>query len=160
MKTWWAGLAPRERAILAAGLAVLVVLMLWLLVWEPIAKSRAELRAEVATLSAELGWMEQVADRVRRKASQGSDAASAAAGGSVLTLVEVAANASGIKANIERVQPEGQGARLWFDQVGFDRLIAWLGQLEQRHGLKISQLAVDARGEAGMVSARVLVEPR
>ncbi len=160
MMVWWAGLAPRERVILSVGLAVLAVMMLWLMVWEPVAKARADLRAEVATLSAELGWMEQVADRVRRRALQGSDTAAAAPGGSVLTLVEVAANASGIKANIERVQPEGQGARLWFDQVGFDRLIVWLGQLEQRHGLKVSQLAVDARGESGMVSARVLVEPR
>lgn len=161
MKTWWAGLAPRERAILGAGLAVLLVLILWLWVWEPIAKGRSELRSEVAALQAELGWMEQVSDQVRRRAAQSSAAAGAsAAGGSVLTLVEVAANASGLKSDIERVQPEGQGARLWFDEVGFDRLIAWLGQLEQRHGLKVSQLAVDARGEPGMVSARVLVEPR
>lgn len=161
MKTWWAGLAPRERATVTGGLAVLIVLVLWLGVWEPIAESRAELKREVATLSAELAWMEQVSDQVRRRVAQGpANNGASAAGGSVLTLVEVAANASGLKSDIERVQPEGQGARLWFDEVGFDRLVAWLGQLEQRHGLRVSQLAVDARGEAGMVSARVLVEPR
>lgn len=161
MKAWWAGLASRERAVLAGGLAVLLMLLVWLLVWEPIADARAELRTEVAALSAELAWMEQVADQVRRRGAQSDNAGpSGAAGGSVLTLVEVAANASGIKTDIERVQPEGEGARLWFDQVSFDRLISWLGQLEQRHGLKVSQLAVDAREEAGMVSARVLVERR
>lgn len=161
MKIWWAGLAARERAVLASGVAVLLVLLVWLLIWEPIAKARAELRSDVATLSAELAWMEQVADQVRRRSAQAAGSGpSGAAGGSVLTLVEVAANASGIKADIERVQPEGEGARLWFDQVGFDRLISWLSQLEQRHGLKVSQLAVDAREEAGVVSARVLVEPR
>lgn len=161
MKAWWAGLASRERAVLAGGLAVLAILLVWLVVWEPIAEARAELRKEVATLSAELAWMEQVANQVRRRSAQtAGPGAAGATGGSVLTLVEVAANASGMKADIERVQPEGEGARLWFDQVGFDRLISWLAQLEQRHGLKVSQLAVDAREEAGMVSARVLVEPR
>jgi general secretion pathway protein M len=80
--------------------------------------------------------------------------------GSVLTLIEVSANAAGIKEAMERVQPEGKGARLWFDTIAFDTLVRWLAELEQRQGLVVSQLSVNAGAEPGMVSARVLVEPR
>jgi len=157
MKSWWVGLAPRERVILLAGSALLLVLAFWVGVWEPLIAGRAELREEVRTLSAERLWMEQVVDDVRRRSrlQQGS---SNATGGSVLTLVEVSANAAGLKSALSRVQPEGQGARLSFDEVGMDALLSWLADLEQRQGLQVTQLAFDVSETAGVVSARLLVE--
>ena len=161
MNAWWAGLAPRERIILIAGMLVLAVLLVWLAVIEPLAAGRTNLRTEVAALSADHDWMQQVAPEVRRRASsQGSASAGSTGNGSVLTLVEVSANAAGMRSAMTRVQPEGQGARLWFDSVSFDALVSWLGDLETRQNLNISQLAVDAGAEPGLVSARVLVEPR
>ncbi|QIB51566.1 type II secretion system protein GspM [Pseudomonas sp. OIL-1] len=160
MKAWWAGLVPREQRIVLAGLVALVVLFLWLGVWEPLASNRAELRSEVGALSTDLAWMQQVSDQVRRRGAQQRSQSSAGAGGSVLTLIEVSANAAGIKQALGRVQPEGSGARLSFEEVGFDSLVGWLNDLENRHGLQISQLAVDVSSSPGMVSARLMVEPR
>ena len=156
MKSWWAGLAPRERLILLAGSVFLLVMAFWLVIWEPLIAGRAELRQEVRTLSAERLWMEQVVDDVRRRArmSQGETSSS----GSVLTLVEVSAHAAGLKEALSRGQPEGQGARLSFDQVGMDALLSWLADLEQRQGLQVTQLALDVTEAKGMVSARLLVE--
>ena len=156
MKSWWAGLAPRERLILLAGSVFLLVMAFWLVIWEPLIAGRAELRQEVRTLSAERLWMEQVVDDVRRRArmSQGETSSS----GSVLTLVEVSAHAAGLKEALSRVQPEGQGARLSFDQVSMDALLSWLADLEQRQGLQVTQLALDVTEAKGMVSARLLVE--
>lgn len=162
MNHWWAGLAPRERIILIAGLAVLGLLTFWLLAIEPIVNQRAELRREVMQLTADHTWMQQTAVEVRRRAGMQRDIQPGLTGatGSVLTLIEVSANAAGIKEAMERVQPEGKGARLWFDTIAFDTLVRWLAELEQRQGLVVSQLSVDAGAAPGMVSARVLVEPR
>lgn len=162
MSNWWAGLAPRERVILLVGMGVLSLLVIWLLIVEPVMNKRAELRQEVMQLTADYTWMQQAALEVRRRAGMQQDGqlAAGAAGGSVLTLIEVSASAAGIKASMERVQPEDEGARLWFDAVAFDALVRWLAELEERQGLLVSQLAVDAGAEPGMVSARVLVEPR
>lgn len=161
MNAWWSGLAARERLILIAGMLVLAVLLVWLVIVEPLAQSRAALRNEVAALGTDHDWMQQVAPEVRRRASLQSGASAGAAGsGSVLTLVEVSANASGMRSAMTRVQPEGQGARLWFDSVSFDALMSWLAELETRQSLNITQLAVDAGAEPGLVSARVLVERR
>ncbi len=158
MKNWWNGLAPRERVILLAGSAFLLVLAFWIGIWEPLIAGRAELKQDVQRLSAERLWMEQVSDDVRRRARLQQGAGNGASGGSVLTLVEVSANAAGLKSSLSRVQPEGEGARLSFDQVGMDALLSWLADLEQRQGLQVSQLAIDVSEVQGMVSARLLVE--
>ncbi len=160
MNAWWAGLAPRERIILAGGGVVLLLVVLYLAIWEPLARQRAEVRADIGVLSADLAWMQQVAGQVKRRGAQQSSQPAAASGGSVLTLVEVSARSAGLHQALERVQPEGQGARLWLTETGFDKLVAWLGDLEQRHGLQVSQLAVDAGNAPGTVTARIKVEPR
>lgn len=161
MKAWWAGLASRERVIVSAGGLVLVLVLIYLMIWEPMVNKREQVRADISALSADLAWMQQVAGQVkRRSAQQGSQPSMGTAGGSVLTLVEVSARAAGINEALERVQPEEQGARIWLTETGFDALLQWLGELEQRHGLQISQLAVDAGNAPGMVTARIKVEPR
>lgn len=161
MNSWWAGLAPRERVIMGGGALVLAAVLIYLLILEPVAKQRERVRADISALSADLAWMQQVAGQVKRRAAQqGSATASGTTGGSVLTLVEVSARAAGLHEALERVQPEGQGARLWFTETGFDALLNWLGELEQRHGLQVSQLAVDAGNAPGLVTARIKVEPR
>ena len=161
MNAWWAGLAPRERIIMAGGAVVLVVLVIYLLLWEPLARKKEQVRTDISALTADLMWMEQVAGQVKRRAAQqSSQATSGASGGSVLTLIEVSARAAGLRETLERVQPEGQGARLSFAETGFDNLLRWLGELEQRHGLHVSQLAVDAGTAPGTVTARIKVEPR
>lgn len=161
MKAWWAGLAPRERVILGAGGLILALVIIYLMIWEPMISKREALRADISALSADLAWMQQVAGQVKRRAArQGGQPSAGAPGGSVLTLVEISARAAGINETLERVQPEGQGARIWLAETGFDALLQWLGELEQRHGLQVSQLAVDAGNAPGMVTARIMVEPR
>ena len=137
MKAWWAGLAPRERRILVLGAVALGLILAWVAVWEPLLQGRSALRSDVARLSAEAVWMEQVADDVRRRARLEQRApALPGAGGSVLTLIEVSANAAGLRSALTRVQPEGEGARLIMDAVGFDALMGWLAELELRQGLR------------------------
>ena len=161
MNAWWTGLAPRERLIVGGGSVVLMLVLIYLMIWEPIANKREQVRTDISALSADLVWMQQVAGQVKRRAAQqGNQSSAGAAGGSVLTLVEVSARAAGLHETLERVQPEGLGARIWFAETGFDGLLSWLGELEQRQGLHVSQLAVDAGNAPGMVTARIKVEPR
>lgn len=161
MKAWWAGLAPRERRILVLGAVALGLILAWIAVWEPLLQGRSALRSDVARLSAEAVWMEQVADDVRRRARLEQRApALPGAGGSVLTLIEVSANAAGLRSALTRVQPEGEGARLIMDAVGFDALMGWLAELELRQGLRVSELMIEGQQAAGQVSARLLLERR
>src|SRR5690606_15015947 len=155
MTAWWAGLAPRERITLAGGGGVWPLVVTYLATWQPLARQPAAVGAEIGALSADLAWMQQVAGQVKRRGAQQSSQPAAASGGSVLTLVEVSARSAGLHQALERVQPEGQGARLWLTETGFDKLVAWLGDLEQRHGLQVSQLAVDAGNAPGTVTARI-----
>ncbi|GGE42691.1 type II secretion system protein M [Halopseudomonas oceani] len=161
MNAWWSGLAPRERRILLLGGLALVLILAWVAIWEPLVQGRSALRSEVARMSAEAVWMEQASDEVRRRARLEQRApALPGGGGSVLTLIEVSANAAGLRSALTRVQPEGEGARLILDDVSFDALMGWLAELEQRQGLLVTQLALEGSEAAGQVSARILLEQR
>ena len=107
MNAWWSGLAPRERRILLLGGLALVLILAWVAIWEPLVQGRSALRSEVARMSAEAVWMEQASDEVRRRARLEQRArALPGGGGSVLTLIEVSANAAGLRSALTRVQPE------------------------------------------------------
>ena len=127
MKDWWATLPARDQRVLLFGSLALTAILGWLLLWEPLQLKREQLRADNAQLQADLSWMQQVAPEVRRRAA-GSGRASVQrpSAGSILSLVEVSASAAGLREQLERIQPEGQGARLWLEAVAFDRLMAWL----------------------------------
>ncbi len=159
MNAWWTALAPRERRILVLGGIALVLILAWIAVWEPLVQGRSALRSDVARLSAEAVWMEQTSDEVRRRARLEQRSPALPSGGSsVLTLIEVSANAAGLRSALTRVQPEGEGARLILEAVSFDALMGWLAELEQRQGLQVSQLALEATEATGQVSARLLLE--
>lgn len=160
MKDWWATLPARDQRVLLFGSLALTAILGWLLLWEPLQLKREQLRADNAQLQADLSWMQQVAPEVRRRAA-GSGRASVQrpSAGSILSLVEVSASAAGLREQLERIQPEGQGSRLWLEAVAFDRLMAWLAELEQRNALQVTQLAFDRGSEPGQVSARLLLEP-
>lgn len=161
MNAWWTALAPRERRILILGGVALVLILVWVAVWEPLVQGRSALRSDVARLSAEAVWMEQTSDEVRRRARlEQRSPVLPGNGSSVLTLIEVSANAAGLRSALTRVQPEGEGARLILDAVSFDALMGWLAELEQRQGLQVSELALEAGESAGQVSARLLLERR
>jgi len=76
MKEWFANLQPRERLILIAAGAVLVPLLIWLLLWEPLSKEVETLRLSVNAGQKQLAWLQQASGEVR--ALQASGAATSA----------------------------------------------------------------------------------
>src|SRR5690606_41338663 len=68
--TLFRSLAPRERVILGAGALVLILVLAYVLIWEPLAQQRQQIREDISALSADLAWMQQVAPQVRRRAAQ------------------------------------------------------------------------------------------
>jgi general secretion pathway protein M len=160
MKAWWESLNTRERALLVSGLAVTVALLFYMLVWEPVRASRHQLQQTVATQLADLAWMRQAAQDIKRL---GNSAPGQAVSDerSLLTLVDQTAKAADLGAAMKRVAPQGDdklSAQL--DGAEFEKLIPWLIGLEQQHHLVIVSLSVDRTDTPGLVNARVVLGRR
>jgi general secretion pathway protein M len=152
----WQALAPRERVLLVAGVSAVVLTLLFVAVWEPLANARhsALQQRDDARRTAER--LEVIGAQV---AAQGDrPAAPQGGGGSLLAVVDRAARAGTLNTSPSRIQPDGDRAvRIWLDEVAFDNLLRWLDELENQHGVGLVSLDLERADAPGRVNARLTV---
>jgi len=157
LRTFWLGLAPREQRILQLGAVVLLFLLLWLAVWEPLRTARDAARIRVAAAAGDLATMRAVAPLLRDMGGVGGPDAGDTR--SLLVLVDATARGSAVGEALLRVEPvAGDQVRVYFEGAGFDALVTWLGELEARHGVVIGDLTVNRAAGVGRVDARLLLQ--
>lgn len=160
MKAWWENLGARERGLIVVGTVLVMMLLSYVLAWEPLRNSDRRLRQSVAERRADLAWMRQAAEEIKRLG--GAEAARPVADNrSLLTLVDQTARAAGLGAALKRVAPQGDdklSAQL--DGAEFDKLIPWLSGLERDQAIAIISLNVDRTDAPALVNARIVLGRR
>jgi general secretion pathway protein M len=155
MKEFWQQLNTRQqRLVVIAGLIVLgLVLFVW--VWEPLAESRIAERERVSQQQALLDWLvalTPVAEQLQRESNRGTDLG----GRSLLGLADATARAAGLAGSLSRIEPAGEGqVRVWLDSADFVTTMGWLQQLSLQHPIEVSQLSIDRAQRSGQVNVRV-----
>lgn len=149
---WWSALEERERRALSIGVVVLALLLLYLLIWAPMQSSVARLAKTVPANRAKLAQMRADATEAGRLRSRVSAISSTT---NLLSTLEQTATQQGIRAQITRMDPEGDnGARLSIDNVDFGALVTWLGTL-QGQGVRVENANVSRKAAPGVVSAQL-----
>ena len=159
MRDWFESLQVREQMFVAAGAAIVVVAVLWGLVWAPLDARHDSLRQSVD------GWQRSLEELrpLRAAAERAGPAqlpAQAAGGQAPIVIVDQTLNARGLSASLKRSQPTPNGIRVEFENVAFDDLVLWLGDLSAGHGLEVqaASLSVAARNAPGRINASVTLE--
>jgi len=156
MRAWWQQREPRERGLLT-GLAGLVLLvLLWLLVWEPLASARATQRAQLASQMALLDWLERAAPQLAQVTSQVHRERSLE-GRSPMAVVDQSARNAGLAGALRRIEPEGERAvRVELEQAAFSDLMQWLAALLAERPLVVERFDAD-RAEPGRVNCTLVL---
>ena len=151
MSNWWQGLNPRERGLIGIGLPVLLGLMFYFYLWQPVYDQRNALRNAVPEKRALLAWMEfRLADVTPEIASTSASEQDQP----LLTIIERVAISAKIADAIQRVQPSSGGAvEIWYQEAVADNLLRWLDQLAEL-GIAVESATI-AQASEGKVSARV-----
>lgn len=154
MKDWFQGLQPRERAIVGAGAALALVIVVWGLIWNPMRTSTLELQ-------------ESVTDRTRlltdlRRAAQlqpGAAAQPQATGNqSLVVLVDSTGRSFGLAGAFTRTRPDGPDAiSVTFARAPFDALVSWLIDLEQTYGIYVDSASMTGSGQPGLVGGQLFL---
>lgn len=152
----FSSLQTREKNLLLIAAGVIVVMGVYLYIWEPMNTRLKQLRAQDVPASAStLAWMHQAidaaGDNIGKKKAQ-------KIGGPLLTVIEQTADQSRIKAQMSRIQPsnDGKTVRVWFDNVLFDDWMLWVDRIRQQ-GIKVVSSGVAPEDNPGRVSVRVTV---
>jgi len=139
--------------LVGLGVPVLMVIMFYLYLWQPVAEDIDRLRIKVPENNATLAWMNhQLSSIDKSSASQKSSTT----GQPLLTVIEQVAIRTKVKDAIQRVQPGNDGSvEIWFQEAAADQLFSWIDQLANN---KIAVLsATITRATPGLVSARIKV---
>ena len=150
---WWRAKAARERLVYAALAGLIAATLLWLAVWRPLADWHEREMRRLDNAQRLLEWVTLNEGRARA-AAKGASQRNEAGTGSIMPAITQAAEAAGIR--LARLQPESGGAvSVSLEQQPFDQVVAWLAQLDDRSGVRVTQASVDAHRAPGFINAQL-----
>ncbi len=160
MKDWFESLEARERLFVSAGAVIVALALVYGLAWAPMDKKHAALKAEVAI------WQRSIAELRPLRVTGTSDAQPnaapiAASLQTPITIVDQTLRSRGLDKYRRRSQPTtSNGIRITFEDVAFDELVLWLGDLSVQYEMhvQIASFSTNAQGAPGRTNATVTLE--
>ena len=158
MLNYWMQLKPRERIIIAIASVVLLVLMLYLLLLEPLILKEQTLTERVARQKEEVQWLKSAALEVKQLQPGNKTSGSARKQGeSLLVVVDRTAKESNLGDSMKRVEPDGSDrVRVWVEDAAFDDIAKWLVRVQKQYQLTIESAVFDQTENTGKVNARLV----
>lgn len=149
LQTWWQGLASREQQLVGFCGVFLVVGVLYWGIWSPIAEAEADALRSLSAQQQTLNYVKQTANKIAGLKQSG---AKPVATGSLSSVVNQTAGNYGLV--ITRMQPQGDKIQVWMDDVPFDALLGYLGELVQAKGLSLESVDLAEADAPGYVKVR------
>ena len=159
MKDWFLSLTQRERTMVQVAASVVVIILFYLLILDPVSTNYTKNKKNVAEATQTLEWMNSAAREVKQlrggrllpEHPQGKKF--------ILSMVDRSVKKAGLAGVMKRVQPEGDsGVRVWFEDAVFDELIKWLATIESKHGLLVNEINIEKTESTGLVNVRVFLD--
>ena len=153
MKEWFAGLNQREQlSLFVLGIALLLYL-LYMLAWAPLAERREELALQNESVAQSLQRVDAMVSEIVRLREGG---VASTAQRNLTSLVNQSTGRHGLQ--VSRLQPNSRGdIQVRLENAVFDDLLAWLDDVENREGLLVTEIAITRSGATGRVNATIRI---
>ena len=151
IKSWYSGLNIRERNMVLILGIMMVLLILFIAVVLPLKNYMNDLDDRVATAKRDLP---EVAAKVQALQSR-SGSQQPSSRQSLNQLITNSSKRYGLKFSRIEERKRDEEIQVRLDDVEFDQLLRWVGQLEQQQGLVIDTLRVSDTDDIGMVDASI-----
>ena len=158
MKDWFESLEPRERLFVGLGAGIVVIAVFWGLIWLPLDRGHSELRESVSTWQRSLAELRPLAAMPlpEQGARQRPDLA---ANQPPVVIVDTTLRTRSL-GQPKRSQPTPNGIRVEFENVPFDDLVLWLGDLSSQYAMEVQSgsLSTAAQSSPGRINATLTIE--
>jgi general secretion pathway protein M len=160
VKEWFTAREQREQIFVAAGAVVVLLTLVYAIVWLPLDTGQRSLSASVCR------WERSLAELKPLKSVQVSTTTSRSANtGNVqqtpVVIVDQTLRARGLDRALKRSQPTtGNGIRVEFENVAFDELVLWLGDLSLQYGMHVTSgsMTTSTQASPGRINATFTLE--
>jgi len=150
IKSWYNGLNLRERNMVLILGIMMILLIIFIAVVLPLKNYLHELDERVSIAQQDLP---EIASKVR--ALQARPSGRQATTESLNQLITTSSKRYGLKFSRIEERKRDEEIQVRLDDVEFDQLLRWVGQLEQQQGLVIDTLRVSDTDAIGMVDASI-----
>jgi general secretion pathway protein M len=156
LKDWFYGRQPRERLIIASGVVLLLLTIVFLFGLAPFYNAVGTRAERVAKKESDLAWMRSIAGEVISLG--GSSPMRAQTGESLVVIVDRAARECGLSSALTGQTPTGDsGIRVRLEQAEFDKIVVCLANLQQMYAVSIESGTFDRAGKPGLVNASLVL---
>jgi general secretion pathway protein M len=156
LQQFWVQASPRERWLIGGGFGLLLIVVLVFYVWQPIARDRQKLRANLPQLRTKSEQVRLNAlEAVRLKTLPAS---ASLPNGGIRGAVEDSAAAFKLRDSMSQASVQGDGRiSISMATVPFDSWVRWLGHLQEQYRIRIESCRIDALPQPGMVRIKVVL---
>jgi general secretion pathway protein M len=151
LREFWAQRSARERALLAGGAAAVVLVALYLFLWQPGLAASRRLSAALPKLRAQVELMRaQQAEIAGLRKSAGD----ALKGGDLRTSLEGSLARAPFGKSVRRIDASSaERATVAVVSASFDDWLRWVAAAQRESGARLESCSIAALPEAGMVRA-------
>lgn len=140
LKKIWLGRQPRERLMLSAGMALLVLVIAYLVLWQPAARGIRQLQTELPMLRTQNATMQLMAQEVSRLRG-GSNASASLPPAERLNAVRQSLERAGLKSAAVELAGENR-VRIRIDDVDYGSWANWLANAEGELGTRAASAII------------------
>jgi general secretion pathway protein M len=158
MRDWFEALEPRERLFVGGGAVVVAIAVFWGLIWMPLDRGQHGAQADVLNWEQSLTELRQlVAQPQVANGTQGRSRVTSTQSPVVIVDSTLRNRSLG---QPKRSQPTPNGIRVEFENIAFDDLVLWLGDLSSQFGMEVQagSLSVAAQSGPGRINATLTIE--
>jgi general secretion pathway protein M len=160
MKDWFESLESRERLFVSAGTIVIVITLFWVLIWQPLEKGHDTLVRSVDNWGRSLDELRPLKGLTASSENVPSGSPTGAQQTPVV-IVDQTLRARGLDRSLKRSQPTtSTGIRVEFENVAFDDLVLWLGDLSGQYSMHVQSgsLSTSSQAGPGRINATLTIE--
>jgi len=158
MKDWFDSLETRERVFVTVGAFIVAIALIYGLVWAPLDAKHAVLKNDVENWQRSLTELRPLrltpSTANRPRTNPGSQQ-------SPIIIVDQTLRSRGLERYRRRSQPTANnGIRVEFENVAFDELVLWLGDLGEQYSMHVQagSFGRTSRAEQGRINATLTLE--
>lgn len=157
-RQWLDTLEQRERQIVIIGVISLLVMLFYLIIWEPITSQLEQQQLQHESNRQLHSWMKNASTEIRSLNSSGSSNKARFRNQSIASLTDRSAITSGVKPFIEKIDQSKKGVKVRLKAANFDRIVIWLSDLETKYGIVARKVKIETTNKKGAVDAQITLE--
>ncbi len=155
---WLDTLNKRERTIVIGGAICFILIMFYLLLWEPITSRYQQQQQQLTSQRQLLQWMKDAASDIQEINAVGGNFAARFSNQSISSLADRSANTSGVKPYINKIEQSKTGVKVTLKNASFDNIIKWLADLSNKYNIQATKIKVEKSEISGAVDADITLE--